>query len=147
MKKKNKFIRKGIENLKENTWFDYDYMIDLEYIKIEQMLYGYTHNKTYSEGSDFVIRDLKLALKLLDIHNNNPTLGVRYEGKETIENSRVYCKKYVNTKNFKRFLPKLYESLKDKNNIPSTFIVALYEEKAWNCYCKLREYRMRTWWD
>lgn len=62
-------------------------------------------------------------------------------------NRRWVLSRYVNIRNATRFNPKLdmsyFNNSKDEDLIKDSLRV----EKAWNLYHKLRQYKMRSWWD
>lgn len=142
-----------------NYPYDYSYLLSLEREKLKDM-YKYFSNANIIEDEWIRARDCKLAIALLDIILGDdssydiywPAYNKLIEGKYNI---RYTIRKYVNDSNINRFLDrdvcKKYriESSKKNNadNLPIIIRDDLRIEKAWNLYCKLREYRLRTWWD
>lgn len=106
--------------------FDYGFQLAVEKEAIILM-------SKYFEGSE-ISRDLKLAIRLLDIILEVDSAYYIFNGKGCIK-----C--YVNTRNWNRFLPEDHSK-----DLPASKD-ALRIEKAWHLYNKLRFERMRTWWD
>lgn len=114
--------------------FDYGFVLSLEKQALIRM-YEYFKVSRIAEGNEVVEKDLKLALKLLDI-----VLEI-----DSVYNSRAegFVYRHINIKNWKRFCPKAVHI-----NLDSLiFKDYLRREKAWYLYNKLRFERMRTWYD
>lgn len=114
--------------------FDYSFVLSLEKQALIRM-YEYFKVSRIAEGNEVVEKDLKLALKLLDI-----VLEI-----DSVYNSRSkgFVYRHINIKNWKRFCPKAVHI-----NLDSLiFKDYLRREKAWYLYNKLRFERMRTWYD
>lgn len=114
--------------------FDYSFVLSLEKQALIRM-YEYFKVSRIAEGNEVVEKDLKLALKLLDI-----VLEI-----DSVYNSRAegFIYRHINIKNWKRFCPKAV-----RINLDSLiFKDYLRREKAWYLYNKLRFERMRTWYD
>ena len=142
-----------------NQPYDYSYLLELEREKLKDM-YKYFSNANIIEDEWIRARDCKLAIALLDIILEDdssydvylPKFGDFIEGKHNI---RYVIRKYVNDSNINRFMNRdickkyrIASSKKNENdNLPIIIRDELRIEKAWNLYCKLREYRLRTWWD
>ena len=116
--------------------FDYEYLLDIERVALKYMA-KYFKSSNIVVGNEFIVRDISLCLKLLNIatdgyfHSNN--LSYENEGINT---------PYVNTRNKNRFL-------KHGIKLESTAIdikALIREVKAWNLYCKIRS-SMQRWWD
>ncbi len=128
-KNKNKKLIKAAMNFEP---FDYGFTLDLEKEALARM-YEYFKVSRIAEGNEAVERDLKLTLELLEIIFE--TDNVLYK------DSTWHITKYVNTRNWKRFLPDMHDL---HHPIEQS---DLRREKAWHLYNKLRYERMRTWWD
>ena len=142
-----------------NQPYDYSYLLRLEREKLKDM-YKYFSNANIIEDEWIRARDCKLAVALLDIILEDdssydvylPKFVELVEGKHNI---RYVIRKYVNDYNIDRFLHpdickkyRIESTKKNKNNnLPIIFRDELRVEKAWNLYCKLREYSLRSWWD
>lgn len=114
--------------------FDYSFVLSLEKQALIRM-YEYFKVSRIAEGNEVVEKDLKLALKLLDI-----VLEI-----DSVYNSRAegFIYRHINIKNWKRFCPKAV-----RINLDSLiFKDYLRREKAWYLYNKFRFERMRTWYD
>ncbi len=114
--------------------FDYGFVLSLEKQALIRM-YEYFKVSRIAEGNEVIEKDLKLALKLLDI-----ILEIDSSYHHDL-NTDGYIDRYINIRNWRRFLPK-----STNLNLP---IIKDYLriEKAWYLYNKLRFERMRTWWD
>lgn len=116
--------------------FDYGFVLSLEKQALIRM-YEYFKVSRITEGNEVVEKNLKLALKLLDIVleiDSAYKYDFMFEG---------FVDRYINIKNWKRFCPK------DTSLDWNTPILKDYlrREKAWYLYNKLRFERMRTWWN
>ena len=114
--------------------FDYSFVLSLEKQALIRM-YEYFKVSRIAEGNEVVEKDLKLALKLLDI-----VLEI-----DSVYDSRAkgFIYRHINIKNWKRFCPKAVNINWDS----LIFKDYLRREKAWYLYNKLRFERMRTWYD
>lgn len=114
--------------------FDYIFVLSLEKQALIRM-YEYFKVSRIAEGNEVVEKDLKLALKLLDI-----VLEI-----DSVYDSRAkrFIYRHINIKNWKRFCPKAVRI----NGDSLIFKDYLRREKAWYLYNKLRFERMRTWYD
>ena len=114
--------------------FDYSFVLSLEKQALIRM-YEYFKVSRIAEGNEVVEKDLKLALKLLDI-----VLEI-----DSVYDSRAkgFICRHINIKNWKRFCPKAVHINWDS----LIFKDYLRREKAWYLYNKLRFERMRTWYD
>lgn len=118
--------------------FDYGFVLSIEKQALIRM-YEYFKVSRIAEGDEIVEKDLKLALKLLDIvleidSAYHCDLRPRSEG---------FIDRHINIKNLKRFCPKAA----DLNWNTPVLKNYLRVEKAWYLYNKLRFERMRDWWD
>lgn len=128
-----------------NDWdWDYYYMLILEKAKLEDMARYYA-TCNIAETDWAVARDAKICIKLIDIiSGEDSSYNVKYNQK----NFDVVITKYVNIKNIKRFDESNYLSNAYKTNAIRYLIKDdLRIKKAWNLYCKIREYNMRDWWN
>lgn len=128
-----------------NDWdWDYYYMLILEKAKLEDMARYYA-TCNIAETDWTVARDAKICIKLIDIiSGEDSSYNVKYNQK----NFDVVITKYVNIKNIKRFDESNYLSNAYKTNAIRYLIKDdLRIKKAWNLYCKIREYNMRDWWN
>ena len=114
--------------------FDYSFVLSLEKQALIRM-YEYFKVSRIAEGNEVIEKDLKLALKLLDIVLEIDS--VYYSG------SKGFICRHINIKNWKRFCPKAVNINWDS----LIFKDYLRREKAWYLYNKLRFERMRTWYD
>lgn len=112
--------------------FDYGFVLSLEKQALIRM-YEYFKVSRIAEGNEVVEKNLKLALRLLDI-----ILEI-----DSSYNSEGFVDRHINTKNWKRFWPEAT----DLDLSKPIFQDYLRREKAWYLYNKLRFERMRTWWD
>ena len=109
--------------------FDYEYLLDIEKVALKYMA-EYFKSSNIVVTNKFVVRDISLCLKLIDI-----ATGDLFYAKEDINAP------YVNIRNKKRFIKHTTK------NFDSPSIRALIREiKAWNLYCKVRS-NMQGWWN
>lgn len=115
--------------------FDYEYLLDIERVVLKYMA-EYFKSSNIVVGNEFIVRDISLCLKLLDIatgrdfHSNN--LFYENEGINA---------PYVNTRNKDRFIK---YTTKGFGSPAIKFFIR--EVKAWNLYCRVRS-NMQGWWD
>ena len=132
--------------LSYNDWdWDYCYMLILEKAKLEDMARYYA-TCNIAETDWAVARDAKICIKLIDIiSGEDSSYDVKYNQKDF----DVIITKYVNIKNIKRFDVPNYFSSAYKTNVDLRYLIKddLRIKKAWNLYCKIREYNMRDWWN
>ena len=112
--------------------FDYGFVLSLEKQALIKM-YEYFKVSRIAEGNEVVEKNLKLALRLLDI-----ILEI-----DSSYNSEGLVDRHINIKNCKRFWPEAANLDLSKPILQDN----LRREKAWYLYNKLRFERMRTWWD
>ena len=138
-----------------NHPYDYGYLLELEREKLKDM-YKYFSTSDIIEDEWVLARDCKLAIALLDIIlGDDSSYDVYFAEGAKIGEGRYVIRKYVNDYNIDRFLHpdickkyRIESTKKNKNNnLPIIFRDELRVEKAWNLYCKLREYNLRSWWD
>lgn len=109
--------------------FDYEYLLDIERVALKYMA-KYFKTSNIVVGNEFIVRDISLCLKLLNI-----ATGDLFYAKEDINAP------YVNIRNKERFIKHTTKNL-DSPAIRSF----IREMKAWNLYCKVRS-NMQGWWD
>lgn len=119
--------------LKNDFDFDWQFMLDLERHKLKRM-HKYFTEHNIAESDSRVTKELNLAIKLIEIICGDDSDRLLIDGN---------FKKYVNIKNYKRFVTYTTPQL----NVSAYFRSELRVEKAWNLYHKLRQDRMRTWWN
>ena len=138
-----------------NHPYDYGYLLELEREKLKDM-YEYFSNANIIENEWILARDCKLAIALLDIIlGDDSSYDVYFAEGAKIGEGRYVIRKYVNDSNINRFLDryvcKKYRIESSKKNKDNKFPIIVRDElrveKAWNLYCKLREYNLRNWWD
>ena len=141
IKKIFKYIKLAYNDL---DW-DYYYMLILEKAKFEDIA-NYFTKSNIAEEDWAVARDAKICIKLIDIINGKDS---SYDMKYNQKNFDVIITKYVNIKNIKRFDESNYLSNDYKANVDLRYLVKddLRIKKAWNLYCKIREYNMMDWWN
>lgn len=128
--------------------WDYAYMLEMERAKLEYMAKYFTESRI-AEHDWAVARDAKICIRLIDIIIGNDSSYVvkDNEKKPFMEWDLVEIKK-VNLKNAERFLSKeRIDRYRDHPRMKVYFKDDLRIEKAWNLYCKIREYNMRSWWN
>ena len=138
-----------------NHPYDYAYLLELEREKLKDM-YEYFSNADITANEQVHARDCKLAISLLDIIlGDDSSYDVYFPKGAKIDEGKYVIRKYVNDFNISRFMNRdickryrIESTKKNKNNnFPIIIRDELRVEKAWNLYCKLREYRLRTWLD
>lgn len=116
--------------------FDFYFIWKLERAKLQEMLH-YFENAKIIDNYKPIIRDIRLALKLLNIVMEEE-LVFSYKNGNLF---KYECLVDVNLRNCKRYF----------NKEDSEFIYRmphiLYLAKAKKLYYKLLEYRIETWWD
>lgn len=112
--------------------FDYGFVLSLEKQALIRM-YEYFKVSRIAEGNEVIEKNLKLALRLLDI-----VLEI-----DSSYNSEGFVDRHINIKNWKRFWPKAADLDLSKPILQDY----LRREKAWYLYNKLRFECMRNWWD
>lgn len=128
--------------------WDYAYMLEMERAKLEYMAKYFTESRI-AEHDWAVARDAKICIRLIDIIIGNDSSYVMKdnEKKPFMEWDLVEIKK-VNLKNAERFLSKeRIDIYRDHPRMKVYLKDDLRIEKAWNLYCKIREYNMRSWWN
>ena len=128
--------------------WDFGYLLQLEQHKIREMR-NYMQKYHHLMNWQLVVRDMNICLKLIDI---------------ILEKDQYYCSwldncygsipykqlpfpVYVNSKNYKRFIP-LLDNFKEVNTaLRTSLYISLRQKKALYLYNKIRSYRMEHWWD
>lgn len=126
--------------LYEDRDWSWVFIIYLEKKKYQLMIDWYERNDYgHWKGGRGVVRDLKIMVRLIDIiTGEDPCFDVMRTGEKFLDYN-ISMNRYVNTRNAARFaIPN------SSNDIAKSY---LYEQKAWTLYSKIREYKMRTWWD
>lgn len=133
--------------------FDYSSILSVERHQIKRVRDSINHYRNHVNRKQDVA-SMNLALRLLDIIEENGEAELlcdepfKFKDNGYLElNSDAKWKmgRYVNTKNASRFNPKwTAEHFED----PKTGVLMkdhLKDEKAWQLYHKLRQYKLRTW--
>lgn len=99
---------------------------------------------------------MNLALKLLDIIEENGESTICKGGDITFNDDKTLTldpdttwelKRYVNTRNAKRFYPSCDMKMYVDPKSGAMYRDHLRIEIAWHIYHKLRQYKLRNWWD
>ena len=115
--------------------FDYEYLLDIERVALKYMA-KYFKSSNIVVYNEFIVRDISLCLKLLDIAAG----GDFYSNNLFHENEGINAP-YVNTRNKDRFIK---YTTKGFGSPAIKFFIR--EVKAWSLYCKIRS-NMQSWWD
>ena len=128
--------------------WDYGYLLKLEQYKIREM-WKYFQKSQLTEGWELQVRDLKLCDKLISI-----VLEEDKYYRSWLDNcygSRPHKQLpfpvYVNSKNYKRFMPLVEKFGHDNVHLQASMNINLRQTKALYLYNKIRAYRMECWWD
>lgn len=113
--------------------FDYEYLLDIEKVALKYMA-EYFKSSNIVVGNEFIVRDISLCLKLLDIATGRDFHNLFHE------NEGINAP-YVNTRNKDRFI-----KYTTKGFGSPTIKFFIREVKAWNLYCRVRS-NMQGWWD
>ena len=146
----NKVKYKTVDEAINGYGFDYGYLYNLELAKLNEMV-GYFTKYGISADNDKYIRQMKLAIKLLEIVIEED--GYYFEWPSNVEPNSIeslkkelakyVCTVKVNTKNADRFVNNDMEKDFYVNRYPHE----LYLLKAKHLYHKLRNDFEQTWWD
>lgn len=99
---------------------------------------------------------MNLALRLLDLIEENGEAELlrdepfKFKDNGYLklnQNAKWKMDRYVNVKNATRFNPKWTSAHFDDPKTGTLMKDHLRVEKAWRLYHKLRQYKLRTWWD
>lgn len=137
-------------------------MLEMEYMKLRQMEEYFKEMDTFV-GIEYVRRDLRICLRLLDIVLERDDLDIKrsplkfvpfkddkgrkmykLEGASEIIS---YKKLYVNTRNAARFIKFDFTSSNVDESLKISYKESLRLHKAWHLYNLIRTYRMFAWWD
>lgn len=89
------------------------------------------------------IRNMNWAISCLTKYMNHDIAIVKGTG----EDSKYILNVYVNDKNATRFLPQYNNVPSHHENLLNIKKEALYMEKAWCLYNKIKKEHLREWWD
>ncbi len=131
MKLRNSPNKRLIKKIIQFKPYDYGFLLELEKECLLNMYNFFISDNTHLANSEEVAKDIKLALKLLEIVLDDESLVKTSQG-------YIYTK-YVNTRNQKRFIKYYYNTAFHQ--------MSLRETKAWYLYNKLRYYKLFTFWD
>lgn len=158
--RRKKIINRWLRFLKEDGDWDYGFMLKMERMKLEQMEDYFKKLDTFA-GIEFVQRDLRLALRLMDIIQEKDDLKIEVSPMKIVsfrEDDRKlyrldgdgkvlsYRKIYVNMRNASRFVCHSPEKFAKTERTRLIYQNCLRQTKAWFLYNKLRAYRMFIWW-
>lgn len=137
-------------------------MLEMEYMKLRQMEEYFKEMDTFV-GIEYVRRDLRICLRLLDIVLERDDLDIKrsplkfvpfkddkgrkmykLEGASEIIS---YKKLYVNIRNSVRFIKFDFTSPNVDESLEISYKESLRRHKAWHLYNLIRTYRMFAWWD
>ena len=146
---------------KERDW-DYVFMLEMEYMKLRQMEEYFKEMDTFV-GIEYVRRDLRICLRLLDIVMERDDLDIKRSPLKFVpfkgDNGRKmyklegaseiisYKKLYVNTRNAARFIEFDFTSPNVDESSEISYKESLRLHKAWHLYNLIRTYRMFAWWE
>ena len=146
---------------KERDW-DYTFMLEMEYMKLRQMEEYFKERDTFI-GIEYVRRDLKICLRLLDIVMGKNDLNIEHSPLKFVpfkeDNGRKmyklegaseiisYRKLYVNVRNASRFVKFDFKNPNMDDSSEISHKESLRLNKAWHLYNLIRTYRMFEWWD
>lgn len=99
-------------------------------------------------GWELQVRDLTICDKLISIvleedKHYKGWLDACYESKRI----QIPFPVYVNTKNYKRFMPTVEDLHQNNLVLHNGMLISLRQQKALFLYNKIRAYRMQSWWD
>ena len=115
--------------------FDYEYLLDIERVALKYMA-EYFKSSSIVTHNEFIVRDISLCLKLLDI-----ATGRDFHSNNLFHENEGINAPYVNTRNKDRFIK---YTTKGFGSPAIKFFIR--EVKAWSLYCKIRS-NMQSWWD
>ena len=128
--------------------WDSRYLLKLEQYKIREMV-AYFKKHHHLSNWKFVVRDTQICDKLISIvleedKHYQGWLDVCYGGTKRIQ---IPFPVYVNTKNCKRFMPRVEDFYQNNLVLHNGMLISLRQQKALYLYNKIRAYRMQYWWD
>lgn len=157
-RKINRWVRFLVQ---ERDW-DYGFMLEMEYMKLRQMEEYFKERDTFI-GIEYVKRDLRICLRLLDIVMGKNDLNIEHSPLKFVpfkdDNGRKmykaegaseiisYRNLYVNTRNASRFTNFDFTNLNMNESSEISHKESLRLHKAWHLYNIIRTYRMFAWWD
>ena len=166
MKKRNP-IHAYKRLLAEDVDWDYRCLIALEKKKLQRM-HDCIKSESCLEHKDFVIRDIAICIRLIDIFMEEDAVFLNwlhksfsgemkytkvgenlYELEGVDEQSILDFPKYVNVRNERRFFRRtpIKNAQTEGNRIKVIhFITRLRQEKALHLYHLIREYKLLDWW-
>lgn len=173
-KKKNNVVRAYKHLLENDKDWDFYFLLVLERKKMKRMAAYFSKSEITCDGS-LIARDLNICLRLLEItlDEERATIAwndavfdvikmrfVKIPGEDFYTMKHEYngmvpsFPKYVNIRNWKRFLPNCAVLSNNKEDNPmekkwrnENFKEQLRKTKAWHLYNLIREYRLFSWWD
>ena len=111
------------EEVAAMTDYDYGYLLDMMYYKLERMNVFFNSKYTHLVNAKKVAKQIEVAMRLLNIIRGK---SVTFDEEE--------LEKIVNQRNASRFSP--YGGL-----------YGLRKNKAWHVFFLYLERRMKNWWD
>lgn len=155
-------INRWVRFLTQERDWDYAFMLEMEYMKLRQMEEYFKESDTFV-GIEYVRRDLRICLRLLDIVMGKDDLDIERSPLKFVpfkddnghkmykleDASEIisYKKLYVNTKNAARFIEFDFTSPNVNESLEISHKESLRLHKAWHLYNLIRTYRMFAWWD
>ena len=128
--------------------WDYGFLLKLEQYKIREMC-KYFKKSQLTVGWKLQVRDLTICDKLISIvleedKHYKGWLDTCYGGSKRIQ---IPFPVYVNTKNYKRFMPMVEDFHQNSLVLHNGMLISLRQQKALYLYNKIRAYCMERWWD
>ena len=128
--------------------WDYGYLLKLEQYKIREMC-KYFKKSQLVVGWELQVRDLTICDKLISIvleedKHYKGWLDTCYGG---TKRTQIPFPTYVNTKNYKRFMPTVEDFHQNSLVLHNGMLISLRQQKALYLYNKIRAYRMQHWQD
>lgn len=117
-------LRYTDEEIAKLVDYDYDYLLDMIYYKLDSMRDFFMSKHTHCAYAKKNARQMEVAMRLISIA----------QGKDAFLDDDKDAP-YVNTKNYKRYEKQFYSRF------------SLRKEKAWHVLFSYLENRMRNWWD
>lgn len=135
----NKHHWKVVKSAIKGYPFDYCYLLDLEYVKLNEM-YHYFSTSDIAEDNPKTAREIKLAMNL------NRIICEEENSYDYIRNDAGFdykCLVKVNLKNINRFVKNSDEIKFISDKMPHL----LYIIKAKNLHGELMKHKIYNWWD
>ena len=135
--------------------FDYSSILSVERHQIKRVRDSINHYRNHVNWKQDVA-SMNLALRLLDIIEENGEAELlcdepfKFKDNGYLElnpDAKWKMERYVNIKNATRFNPKWTYAHFDDPKTVALMKDHLRVEKASQLYHKLRQYKLRTWWD